>query len=89
MRNPQGYETLFDVAGGGGLLGEQDTFTCHHCQRIVSVPVKADPANIGGLCKICMNLICPKCVNIGSCTPWVESMRRMEAKAAARRSYGF
>lgn len=97
MRNPQGYA---QVVGGGvvsrdpGLQsldqwGEADTFTCGHCQRIVHVPVKADPSNIGGHCKQCDTLICPHCVDKGTCDPWEKQMERMEARQQALRSYGF
>lgn len=84
MRQPQGYATLTDPSG----VVEADTFSCHHCQRIVTVPPRADPADLGGLCKTCMKLICPRCVDLRTCTPWEESMARMEAREAARRSYG-
>ena len=87
MRNPQGYAVINDVSADGGLVGEVDTFTCKHCQHIVHVPVRADPATMGGLCRQCMGLICPRCVDKQTCTPWEQSMARMEAREAARRSY--
>ena len=80
MRNPQGYAVLQDVTATGNVLQEADTFTCFHCQRIVSVPPKADPAELGGLCARCMKLICPRCVETGRCRPWYEHMLKLERK---------
>lgn len=54
------------------------TFTCQHCNKIVFVPPKADPADIGGLCKLCMGLICPVCVAAGGCDPLVAKIERAE-----------
>ena len=85
MRNPQGYATLF---GPDAPPKECDTFTCGHCNSVVHVPPKADPAVVGGLCKQCMTLICPICVDRMTCAPWELQMKTMEARDAARRSYG-
>lgn len=95
MRNPQGQATLV----GPKFIGktpaaptalqtenECDTFTCGHCQRIVHVPVRCDPADLGGLCKCCMRLVCPNCVG-KSCTPWEKAIEAMEARQHALRSY--
>lgn len=70
--------------------GEQwtDTFTCGHCNAVVAVPVKQQAADIGGLCKQCMKLICPGCVTRGHCDPLEEKLRRAEARHEALRSYG-
>ena len=101
MRGHLGYATLTSPPGtphshcadaGFRSLeqnGEADAFTCGHCQKIVHVPVRADPADIGGLCKQCMTCICPKCVDKHTCTPWEKQMVEMEAKQEALRSYGF
>jgi hypothetical protein len=67
--------------------GEADTFTCNHCQKITHIPVRADPADMGGLCGICAGLICPQCVGKG-CTPWEKAMEISEAREDALRSYG-
>ncbi len=84
MRKPQGYATLFEP----DFSKECDTFTCGHCNGIVHVPPKADPTVMGGLCKQCMKLICPKCVERMTCTPWERQMQIMENRDAALRSYG-
>lgn len=87
MRKPQGYAVLSDP-GSDRAIGECDTFTCGHCQRIVHVPARASPESLGGLCKRCMQLICPKCTGTGICDPFEEKLKRVEAQSAARRSYG-
>jgi len=59
---------------------EVSSFTCQHCNFVVAVPFGADPANIGGLCKRCMGLICPKCVTLGDCDPIEKKIERWEAQ---------
>ncbi len=91
MRNAQGYATVVggpshtadgQPAGPPGLVtdGECDTFTCGHCQRLTHVLPLMDAADLGGLCKCCMRLICGKCVDKGLCTPWEVMIERMEDK---------
>jgi hypothetical protein len=65
-----------------GPLGsvEYESFTCFHCQAIVKVPHRAKGEDIGGLCKVCMRLICRECVGVGSCTPWQKQMEQSEAR---------
>ena len=84
MRNPGGYAYVFDELG---TQKECDTFTCHHCNRVVHVKPKMDPTDLGGMCKLCMKMICPKCVGFG-CTPFEKKLDIMEARDRARRSYG-
>ncbi len=98
MRNPQGNATIVgDLRRGGTTIieggvrhhePEIDTFTCGHCNRIVHVPARADPANIGGLCKQCMGLVCNRCYAKGSCTPWEQKMLEAEARDHWRRTIG-
>lgn len=80
------------AVGPPGTVLEHDTYTCGHCQRLVTVTPFQDPASIGGLCKICMSLICPGCVGRGArgepCTPWEKKMERMEARDRFLRSAG-
>ena len=87
-RTPQGYGVITDP-DRDAPEAEHDTFTCGHCQRIVIVPAKCAPEDLGGMCKRCMTLICPKCVDVGTCKPWDERMKEMEARHEALRSYGF
>ena len=82
---------------GFGLEGTRDDsvregFVCKHCQKNVVVPYKASPTELGGRCHTCDGLICPNCVrklDRGElCETWEKAMERMEAREAARRSYG-
>ena len=98
MRKPHGYATVFgDLARKdptiieGGIRhteAEIDTYTCEHCNAVKHVPPKCDPADMGGLCKICMGLICPKCVDKRVCSPWERQMEQREAREESLRSYG-
>lgn len=80
---------------GGALIctsadGEtmRDTFTCLHCNGIVPVGAKDRPEDLGGLCKICMGLTCPRCTAKGSCDPFEKKLERTEARYHALMSYG-
>lgn len=79
-----GYAFSFD---GGGIRQEADTFTCQHCNHIVIVRPKCDPADLGGMCRLCMKMICPKCVDVGTCDPIEKKLERWEARDRALRSY--
>lgn len=84
MRREGGYATITDPEKP---LVEISTFTCVHCCRITHVKSKQRPEDLGGLCKICMGLICSECVGKG-CDPLEEKLRREEAKYQSLRSYG-
>lgn len=88
MRNAHGYATMTDRETGK-IIKECETFGCFHCQRIVHVPPKASPTDLGGFCGQCGKMICPRCVNHGACLPFEEAFRQLEARIDARRSYGF
>ena len=75
MRNAQGYAC---ISGPDGIR-EADTFTCNHCQRVVHVKARADPAEIGGFCTLCSKHICKHCVGLG-CMPFEKKMERLEAR---------
>lgn len=80
-----GYATLTDPALSQPQ--EWDTFTCGHCwpPTIHNVQPFCDPADLGGLCKVCMRLICPKCLGEGSCTPFEKKLEAEEARYHASR----
>ena len=84
MRNPGGYAVFIMP---GEAPAECDTFTCGHCNSIVHVKPKCDPSEVGGLCKVCMKMICPACLSKG-CTPFEKKLEEMESREIARRSYG-
>lgn len=98
MRKPQGYAVLTvaqeAVVKLGGLQAEEvpagvietDTFSCNHCNRVTHVKARMDPAELGGLCKICYGLICKFCVGRG-CDPLEAKLERAEARYHALRSY--
>jgi len=83
MRNAQGYATITDPDRG---LTELDTFTCNHCNCVKHVKPRENPEDIGGLCKVCMKLICSKCVG-QPCVPFLEKIARLEAKFNNARYY--
>lgn len=85
MRNPGGAILISDP----GLPSQVqiDTFTCAHCNCVVQVPPRQDPAKIGGFCYGCTKLVCERCVATGKCDPIEKKLERAEASYHARRSY--
>lgn len=81
MRNPGGYAFTFDP---GGIRQEADSFTCSHCNHVVMVKPKCDPNDLGGMCRLCMKMICPACVDIGSCDPFEKKLDRYEKEHRRR-----
>jgi hypothetical protein len=77
MRNPGGHYFICDESG---VQQEHDTFTCRHCNRIVVVKPKADPADMGGRCYVCDSLICKVCVARGLCDVIEKKLDRAEAR---------
>lgn len=84
MLKPGGYAMVF---GPLGIERECDTFTCAHCNRVVHVKPKCNPDELGGNCRLCMKMVCPKCVDLG-CTPFEKTLEKWEARGRALRSYG-
>lgn len=85
MRNPGGYATLHYE---DGRIVECDTYQCGHCQRVVHVKPKCDPAELGGMCYSCTKMLCRVCVDDPVCVPLEERLLREEARYHALRSYG-
>ena len=85
MRNPGGVGVITDPQVAAPQQ-ECDSFTCGHCQYVVWVPPRADPAEVGGMCKQCMTLICPKCVDRMVCVTWEQMIEMQEAKGRTFRS---
>lgn len=85
MFRPGGYAFTFD---GGGVRQEADTFTCSHCNRIVIVKPKCDPCDLGGMCRLCMKMICPGCVDEGQCVPFEKKIEQQEARERRLRALG-
>lgn len=85
MRRPGGYSIITDPALNSPL--EADTFTCAHCNSIVTVKPRCDPAEMGGRCYVCDALVCQDCAQKRVCDPLEEKLKRAEASYHARRSY--
>lgn len=102
MRNPGGYAFITNPEPGKFRLDERtarpedakegviefDSFTCGHCGTVRHVRAKERPEDTGGLCKQCMKLICPHCLNTGRCDPLEKKIEEMEKRNMALRSYG-
>lgn len=96
---PQGFAEVVSPDGGRINLdrfqcdelragtNRYDSMTCNHCNRITHIKPKMDPAEMGGLCKICMKLICKYCLDQG-CLPFEKKLEMIEKKEIALRSYG-
>jgi hypothetical protein len=85
MFRPGGYLYSFDP---GGVRQEADTFTCHHCNRVVIVRPKCSPDDLGGMCRLCMKMICPSCVELGLCTPFEKKIEEQETREYRLRCFG-
>lgn len=74
-----GYAVLSDPDG----IRENDTFTCNHCSCVVHIPPRtANKPMPGGACAACGHkLICDKCVDIGTCTPFLKKIEQQEQRA--------
>lgn len=77
----EGYLFSFDIAG---VREEAKTFTCNHCNQIVIIQPKCDPYDLGGMCRLCDRMICPKCVDFGKCTPIEKRLEEEERKYLRR-----
>lgn len=75
---------LGTLSGPWGETTELPTFTCGHCQNVRRVQPMCDPADLGGLCKICMRVVCEFCVGKG-CDPFEKKLERQEARGRALR----
>jgi hypothetical protein len=53
---------FLETIGPDGTM-RADTFKCQHCQFTVSFKPFCDPAEFGGYCRSCDNLICKNCCN--------------------------
>lgn len=91
FRKPQGYSRVYAFPGEAPI--EADTFTCAHCQRIVTVSATARPEDIGGMCRSCSDggktshgLICTNCHKIYSRRGCVSFMQKVEAVEARHRT---
>lgn len=86
-KSPKPGGLSFVMDGWTGNTVEHQTFTCQHCQRIVTIPHKSRPEDSGGICYGCYKLICPHCVGKG-CRPIEKWLEEQEAKARFYRELG-
>ncbi|MEE9366731.1 MAG: hypothetical protein V3W44_08600 [Dehalococcoidales bacterium] len=84
------YSRMAGLSTTVGEFGieERPTFTCGHCQRLITILAGEDPSDVGMRCKVCMEIICIPCANKIECVPWEKEMERREKKARAIASYG-
>ena len=82
MRTRVGYSI---VSGPDGTIKE-DTFTCVHCNNVVFIKKNASLAEMGGVCRLCMDHVCPACDAKGTCDPFEKKLERMEARDRLIRS---
>lgn len=73
-----GYETIIEP---GKATLEADTFTCCHCNGIVSVRPFAPASEAGGWCARCAKPICGPCADKGTCRPFEKWLDEVEKKA--------
>lgn len=94
MRNPSAFTFETDLATGNVKEGE--TYQCKHCQRHTHIKPFQRPEDIGGLCRRCMKVMCPRCSDLAAkgaaCIPFeqrhVEEIERGIERQRALRSYG-
>jgi len=63
-----------------GRSESRKTFTCAPCNRVVVVPFKCKPEEVGGFCMLEFRPVCPECHVIGTCTPFEKRLEQMEAR---------
>ena len=90
MRIANNYSTLTDPMYG---VVERDGFVCNHCQKIVTVMPLQPAEDMGGLCKVCDGLICPKCYDDRmakgiTCVTWEAQLELIESRDRFLRSAG-
>lgn len=78
---------VYSIETGPGIRPKElDGFTCPHCQFVTLVKPFCDPVDAGGYCMCCAKPICKNCIG-KDCTPFLKSIEKQEAKAAAVRGW--
>ena len=65
---------------------EEDTLTCAHCNSVVFLKARQNPADAGGFCRLCYRNVCGPCADLGSCTPFEKKLEEMESRDRLLRS---
>jgi len=69
--------------GFDGKIMEGETFMCQHCNAHTRVSPFQRAEDIGGFCRQCGGLLCPKCAATGLCDPLERKLDRWERQGAA------
>lgn len=78
-RSQEGW-LMIDDRASGGLLVEQATFTCAHCQRVTPLdPLRQRPR---GYCAGCDRYLCDQPACNGQCRPMSKLLDRAQELAA-------
>jgi hypothetical protein len=75
----EGGAQEIELLDSGGKFTLQ-TFTCAHCNRVIVIPPKAKPDEMGGFCRMEMKPVCIPCEKKGECTPFERKLEEMEAR---------
>ena len=87
---------FYDKTPEGKIIGEAEGFTCGHCQHVTQVPPGHKLDDLGVFCLACCRPCCKVCSwkmahlpadQGGMCDVFEKKLLRIEASAAARRSY--
>lgn len=80
-----GYATITGPKG----TKEYDTCTCAHDNRVwvVRSSIKGIKADPGGFCRLCMKMICPRCVG-KACVPFERKLKIYEDRQRMLREAG-
>lgn len=77
----QGRQRGFVEVSGPTGTETYETFTCGHCGNIKKVPQRARPEDLGGVCRLCMSMICGGCCTTGKCDPLEAKIKRQEDRS--------
>lgn len=93
MRKPNGFTFATDHDGN---VHAGETFRCNHCQAHTHIKPFERPESVGGLCRKCMGLMCPRCTDLAAkgaaCVPFEarheEEIERALERLRSLQSYG-
>jgi hypothetical protein len=71
-----------------GRVIEKATYTCCHCNSIVTVVAKADASTLGGWCGMCTKPTCSRPGCNDGCAPFERQMESAERRERMFRAVG-